>query len=180
MGKANTAPPGTPAEFNAFDDDPWIVRLVDFVKEILAQDRVKIIGVCYGHQIVGRALGATVGRSESGAWETSVCQVALTDQGKELFGGRDTLVSHPRFVRSFVRSFIMWPLLYLDPVLRRKRPIPFHSIPSLTNKQSHTNSISTKCTKTSSPVFPPPSTSSPSAPPPPARSKACSSRPTKR
>lgn len=116
LGKANTAPPGTPAEFNAFDDDPWIVRLVDFVKEILAQDRVKIIGVCYGHQIVGRALGATVGRSESGAWETSVCQVALTDKGKELFGGRDTLVSSPSF-RSFVPS-VATVFCISDPVLR--------------------------------------------------------------
>lgn len=64
-----------------------------FVKEVLAQDRVKIIGVCYGHQIVGRALGAKVAKSEGGAWEVSVCRVIQTDKGKELFGGKDALVS---------------------------------------------------------------------------------------
>lgn len=58
---------------------------------MLAQSRVKVIGVCYGHQIVGRALGAKVARSEGGAWEVSVSQVNLTEKGKELFG-KDALV----------------------------------------------------------------------------------------
>ena len=48
--------------------------------------------MCYGHQIVGRALGAKVARSEGGAWEVSVCQVNLTEKGKELFGGKDAIV----------------------------------------------------------------------------------------
>ena len=48
--------------------------------------------MCYGHQIVGRALGAKVARSEGGAWEVSVCQVNLTGKGKELFGGKDAIV----------------------------------------------------------------------------------------
>lgn len=78
--------------FNAFDDDPWVVRLVEYVREILQQRRVRIIGVCYGHQIVGRALGAKVARSDGGAWEVSVCQVIQTAKGKELFGGKDALV----------------------------------------------------------------------------------------
>ena len=58
---------------------------------ILSQDRVRIIGVCYGHQIVGRALGAKVARSEGGAWEASVCDVHLTPKGKDLFR-KDALV----------------------------------------------------------------------------------------
>lgn len=63
------------------------------MKEVLAQDRVRVIGVCYGHQIVGRALGAKVAKSEGGAWEVSVCGVVPTEKGKELFGGKDALVS---------------------------------------------------------------------------------------
>ena len=80
---------------NAFDDDPWVLRLVEYVQQILAQRRVKVIGVCYGHQIVGRALGAKVARSEAGAWEVSVCQVNQTSKGKDLFGGKDVLVCAP-------------------------------------------------------------------------------------
>jgi GMP synthase-like glutamine amidotransferase len=69
---------------NSFDDAPWILRLVDFTKKVLEQDRVRIIGVCFGHQIVGRALGLPVGRSDQG-WEVSVVPVQLTETGKDIF-----------------------------------------------------------------------------------------------
>lgn len=51
---------------------------------------MKLLGVCFGHQIIARALGAQVSRSAAG-WEISVCEVSLTPAGKELFG-LDTLV----------------------------------------------------------------------------------------
>lgn len=73
------------AEFNAYDDIPWINELVDFVKKVLSQDRVRVIGVCFGHQIIGRAMGAKVARSNLG-WEVSVSEVNLTARGKEIFG----------------------------------------------------------------------------------------------
>lgn len=82
------------AEHNSFDDKPWILKLVDFTKKVLAQDRVRLIGICFGHQIIGRALGVKVARSDAG-WETSVLPFTLTEKGKELFK-KDTIVSdHP-------------------------------------------------------------------------------------
>jgi GMP synthase-like glutamine amidotransferase len=72
---------------------------VYFIKEVLAQSRVKVIGVCYGHQIVGRALGAKGAKSEGGAWEVSVCQVEQTSKGKALFGGKDHLVRTSTILR---------------------------------------------------------------------------------
>jgi GMP synthase-like glutamine amidotransferase len=57
---------------------------VEFVQKVLAQDRVRIIGICFGHQILGRALGAKVGKSDEGL-EVSVSNVDLTEKGKELF-----------------------------------------------------------------------------------------------
>ncbi|EFE40345.1 hypothetical protein TRV_04924 [Trichophyton verrucosum HKI 0517] len=74
------------SKFDSFDTTtPWINRLVEFTKQVLAQDRVRLIGVCFGHQIIGRALGARVGRSANG-WEASVHELTLTDQGREVFG----------------------------------------------------------------------------------------------
>lgn len=64
---------------------------MEFTEKLLKQDRVRIIGVCFGHQILGRALGARVGRSDIG-WEISVLPVELTAKGKEIFQ-QDTLVS---------------------------------------------------------------------------------------
>ncbi|KAF2152556.1 putative class I glutamine amidotransferase [Myriangium duriaei CBS 260.36] len=74
------------SKHNSFDNDTWILKLVEFTKHVLtSQRRVKVIGVCFGHQIIGRALGAKVGRSDKG-WEISVSQMDLSKRGKELFG----------------------------------------------------------------------------------------------
>ncbi|KAL8932096.1 MAG: hypothetical protein Q9211_006534, partial [Gyalolechia sp. 1 TL-2023] len=82
----------TGSKYDSFASIPWTDQLVDFVKSILAQHRVKLVGVCFGHQIIGRAMGAPVGRNEAQGWEVSVTDVDLTEQGKELFEGKDTLM----------------------------------------------------------------------------------------
>jgi GMP synthase-like glutamine amidotransferase len=81
------------SEHNSFDDSPWIQTLVSYVAKVLAQDRVRTIGVCFGHQIVGRAMGVKVGRNPEG-WESAVHDIQLTAKGKEIFQ-KDSLV---RFV----------------------------------------------------------------------------------
>ena len=78
---------------NSFEDVPWINTLVDFTASILKQNRIRIIGVCFGHQIVGRAMGVEVGRNDDG-WEAAVYDVDLSEKGKQLFG-KDKLVNLP-------------------------------------------------------------------------------------
>lgn len=80
------------SKHSAYLDEPWINRLVDFTRAALATEgRVKVVGVCFGHQIVGRAAGVEVGVNEKG-WEVSVTEIRLSEKGKEIFGS-DTLVS---------------------------------------------------------------------------------------
>lgn len=52
---------------------------------MLTETSVRVIGVCFGHQIVGRALKAEVGRNPQG-WEAAVNDVELSPRGKEIFG----------------------------------------------------------------------------------------------
>ncbi|KAF1846765.1 class I glutamine amidotransferase-like protein [Cucurbitaria berberidis CBS 394.84] len=80
------------SKHNSFDNEAWILKLVDFTKKLLNQDRIRIIGVCFGHQILGRAAGVKVGRSDDG-WEISVLPVQLTAKGKEIFQ-QDSLAIH--------------------------------------------------------------------------------------
>ncbi|ATY61516.1 class I glutamine [Cordyceps militaris] len=70
---------------NSFDNDPWILKLVEYTRAALATNRVRVVGVCFGHQILSRALGCQVGRNPKG-WEVAVTDVELTPQGKEVFG----------------------------------------------------------------------------------------------
>lgn len=75
----------TGSRHTAFDNDPWIIKLVEFAKKAIDSGRVRVVGVCFGHQIIGRAAGAKLGRSDKG-WEVAVTEVDLTDKGKEIFG----------------------------------------------------------------------------------------------
>lgn len=72
------------SKHNSFDNDPWILKLVEFTKKCIDSGRVRVIGVCFGHQIVGRSLGVEVKRSDLG-WEVAVVDVNLTPKGKEIF-----------------------------------------------------------------------------------------------
>ncbi|KAL5594122.1 hypothetical protein BROUX41_001168 [Berkeleyomyces rouxiae] len=73
----------TGSKHNAMDDDAWIVKLTAFVAEALGAGK-KVVGVCFGHQIVARALGTPVIGNEKG-WEVSVTDVELSDEGKKIF-----------------------------------------------------------------------------------------------
>lgn len=98
-----TAPPPSPtailltgSRHNAFDDAAWITRLTDYVAACLASgSRTRVLGICFGHQIVGRALGLPVARNEKG-WEVSVVPIKLAGAGQRLFGeeGGETLRLH--------------------------------------------------------------------------------------
>ncbi|KAI3553296.1 glutamine amidotransferase class-I [Colletotrichum abscissum] len=72
------------SKHNSFDNDPWILKLVEFTKKCIDSGRIRVIGVCFGHQIVGRSLGVEVKRSDLG-WEVAVVDVNLTPKGKEIF-----------------------------------------------------------------------------------------------
>ncbi len=55
----------TGSKASAYDDAPWIARLIDFVST-LDQQRKKLIGICFGHQIIALALGHEVRKSDKG------------------------------------------------------------------------------------------------------------------
>ncbi|KXH34673.1 glutamine amidotransferase class-I [Colletotrichum salicis] len=82
----------TGSRYSAYADDEWIVRLTTFTRRLLDEGRIRVIGVCFGHQIVARALGGQVARSP-GEWELSVTKLELMDEGQNVFGS-ESLVEH--------------------------------------------------------------------------------------
>jgi GMP synthase-like glutamine amidotransferase len=70
-------------------DIPWTNELVVFVKHVAEEHPlVRIIGICYGHQIVARALGGKVELSKKG-WELGSYECAMTEEGRDLLGYGD-------------------------------------------------------------------------------------------
>jgi len=55
----------TGSKSSVYDDKPWIATLMDFVRE-LHRRRKKLVGICFGHQLVAHALGGRTEKSSKG------------------------------------------------------------------------------------------------------------------
>lgn len=60
----------TGSRFGANDDLPWIGRLEAFVSDLAAAEK-KFVGICFGHQVLARALGGEVEVSGRG-WAVGI------------------------------------------------------------------------------------------------------------
>lgn len=58
----------TGSRADSFSDEPWVVELRRQVTQLLKEHK-KMVGVCFGHQLIALCLGAPVGRAPQG-WGT--------------------------------------------------------------------------------------------------------------
>lgn len=80
---------------SVYDDDGWIADLEAFVRK-LHDAKVPTVGVCFGHQMIARALGGEVAKSKRG-WGIGVREVAVTGHHWWMRPARDNVslvVSH--------------------------------------------------------------------------------------
>ena len=78
----------TGSSASAYDDEPWIIQLVEYVRFMYfspLSESFGILGSCFGHQIIARALGYVVAPNPNG-WETGVETVQLTPMGRQVLG----------------------------------------------------------------------------------------------
>lgn len=79
--------PGDPAAFDGFvvtgsaagvyDDLPWIAPLQDFLRQ--AKSRTRLVGICFGHQVMAEAFGGRVVKSNKG-WGVGLHDYEVHDQ----------------------------------------------------------------------------------------------------
>ena len=85
----------TGSKSSVYDDKPWIRALEDFVRELHAR-RKKLVGICFGHQLVAQALGGRTEKSDKG-WGQGVHTHTFTGSPVWHDGGSlafNVLVSH--------------------------------------------------------------------------------------
>ena len=63
---------------SVYDSDPWIAALADFVRRC-AERQKKLLGICFGHQLIAQALGGQVEKSKAG-WLLGLHQFDLYQQ----------------------------------------------------------------------------------------------------
>lgn len=64
---------GSPASVNS--DAPWVAQLFELIREIYAAE-VPLVGACFGHQAVAKALGGIVSRNPGG-WVHGLVDVEM-------------------------------------------------------------------------------------------------------
>ena len=68
----------TGSSAGVYDGDPWIARLMDFLRQ--AKGRTKLVGVCFGHQAMAEAFGGKVIKSPKG-WGVGLHSYGVREAG---------------------------------------------------------------------------------------------------
>ena len=77
----------TGSKASAYDDLKWVKNLKIYINS-LHEDRKKIIGICFGHQLIAEALGGSVKKSKQG-WHVGVDSVQLNQDASNFGEDRD-------------------------------------------------------------------------------------------
>jgi GMP synthase-like glutamine amidotransferase len=62
---------------SVYEDDQWILNVCDFIRQC-HQQQTKMLGFCFGHQLIAHALGGKVTLAEQG-WGVGVRHFTLTE-----------------------------------------------------------------------------------------------------
>ncbi len=84
----------TGSKFDAHGEDPWILKLRDYIID-LHQQRKRLIGICFGHQLIARALGGLTQRNKNGWGVGNAC--SHIDQVKPWMGAENNQSSKKQF-----------------------------------------------------------------------------------
>jgi len=68
----------TGSHYSVYDQIDWIIQLKRFVRDIANSDKL-CVGVCFGHQMIGEAMGGKVIKAESG-WCVGVHEFEIAKQ----------------------------------------------------------------------------------------------------
>ncbi|WP_339669740.1 amidotransferase [Dasania marina] len=89
---------------DAFGQDEWVLELKKRTEQLMAEKK-KLIGVCFGHQLIALILGAEMGRAPQGwgmgsmsySWNKESSPIALEGEGFSLLvSHQDQVLTEPK------------------------------------------------------------------------------------
>jgi len=69
----------TGSKYSVYDNCDWIDQLVMFTSDLI-ENKKPILGICFGHQVIAKAIGAEVFKNPLG-WELGSYNISLTNDG---------------------------------------------------------------------------------------------------
>ncbi|XP_074561548.1 gamma-glutamyl peptidase 3-like [Curcuma longa] len=66
--------------YDAYGNDLWILRLCLLIQTLNAMHK-RVLGICFGHQVLCRALGGQVGKA-CGGWDIGIRKVIMQDESR--------------------------------------------------------------------------------------------------
>lgn len=93
---------------SAYDDKPWIVSLLHWIEKAYCRG-AKMMGVCFGHQVIARALGGEVRKYDGGFGAGIRASRVIDDEMKRFFpdGTMRLLYSHHDQVTALPRDAVL-------------------------------------------------------------------------
>jgi GMP synthase-like glutamine amidotransferase len=97
---------------SAYENDQWILDLVEYVKNLSNLNQsLKLLGLCFGHQIIARAFGSKTEKNEKG-WEVGTRDIELTHTAKQLFTRVKLVSNQPVFYLALVFAALTYDFDY--------------------------------------------------------------------
>lgn len=106
----------TGSQYSAYDDLAWIKQLEEYIR-LLHQDKKKLVGICFGHQLIAQSLGGKVEKNNKG-WEIGITATHITETLDWMQPAREfffSLVSHQDQVTHLPESAINFSETNLCP-----------------------------------------------------------------
>lgn len=75
----------TGSRYDAHGNDVWILKLCHFLQTLNTM-AIKVLGVCFGHQVLCRALGGKTGRANVG-WDIGLRKIKVLDKLSAKYSG---------------------------------------------------------------------------------------------
>ncbi|PPQ70426.1 hypothetical protein CVT24_013176 [Panaeolus cyanescens] len=118
---------------SAYEDIEWINKLTQYIARVVNEKpHIKIIGICFGHQVIARALGGEC-VPNNGRWEIGPTHIHLTDLGKRFFGHQDQFTiqqMHRDHVPSVPPNFHLLGSTPVSPIQGMVRFLDPHTDPA--------------------------------------------------